>query len=234
MKNNKIAPEWVLMAVYAASLILLLCVTGCNGCNKPAPQPVPVPVVIEAKHQPAEDSLAMVIQRMKHRDDSITADNAKLRERLRKITQRADTAITKGNQAIKENDCTELADAFISLQNEHNEFRAGVAQQEKSYEQRLKAKDTSLDASYANVELQKKKFKELSNYTDGVEKIAAFNGDQLKTSERKLRRNRKANSISVPVAVVATTAAVAPQYIVPAVGVGAVLHFILKPKKLKK
>lgn len=220
------------VAMLAALFLWALSHSGCKSCNKPSPAPLPDKVdVINDSYKPKADSLEKVV---KHLSDSISLlkkqvskvseDRKALRQQLVKAGEQLADAIEKGD----------TVDLINALQDQVVAYEDYILQSDKEIKLQgkiIERQDSLINASFAETELQKSKFKTLADEYRKLDAQYALQQNKLARTEKKLRRAKWVNSVAVPATVVGATSVIAPAYTLPAVGVGVALHFILKPKK---
>ena len=169
--NNNLGFEpgnWEFKTVSAICVILMILFyalshSSCKSCNKPSPAPAPDKVdVINDSYKPKADSLEQVV---KHLSDSISLlkkqvskvseDRKALRQQLAKAGEQLADAIEKGD----------TVDLINALQDQVMAYEDYILQSDKEIKLQgkiIERQDSLINASFAETELQKSKFKTLA------------------------------------------------------------------------
>ena len=150
------------------------------SCKEDKPVPPTVPQVIEIKNKAADDSLAYIILSQKN-------EIAELKKKLKPTAPTKTTAaIAKAQTTAKENNCTEVVEQLEDVRQEYTAYVTAVDEQMQTQGKIIVAQDSIINTSYAQTDLQKSKFKELTtSYNELGQKLSKTEKDLAKSERRR-------------------------------------------------
>lgn len=227
--NFKILSALLLIITF---LIMTLLFGSCSGCKKqPEPVQPSVPQLIENSYKPKADSLERVVKQLSDSIGQLKKQVAKVSEDRKSLRQQLAKANQDVANAIESGDTVEMINSLQNLVIGYEDYILESDKEIKLQGKIIERQDSLISASFAETELQKSKFKNLADEYRKLDAQYTIQTNKLARTEKRLRRAKWVNSVAGPAVVVGGTSIIAPQYTLPAVGAGVLLHFILKPKK---
>lgn len=200
MKNSslKIVTSFaIILGWLAISLI-----AGCNGCKKPTPAQPAVPEVIENNAKPQIDSVLKVAKYWQLKYDSL-ASAFKRKEPARKQAQnKVSQSIGNSISIAEKQGCDSVLSELNTTEENFENYVAVTDAQLTTQGQMIVAKDSIISVSYAQVELEKGKFKQLTHEYNEQEKSLKIVTAKLAKTERKLKRAKFLNKVFIPGAII--------------------------------
>lgn len=199
---NNYDPKWVLLLFYLLGVILICWLSSCKGCNEPLPVKPSAPDVIKAQAKPKEDSLIQVVKNWQLKYDSLAAA-FKRREIPRKSSQ---TKVVQSIDEVKDiairEGCDSVLAKLVETRKKFDEYVDYTDKQLATRGQMIEAKDSTIAASYARVELKKSMFASLSKEYIDLDKQFEAQAKDLAKTQRKLKRAKFLNKVFIPGAII--------------------------------
>jgi uncharacterized protein YueI len=196
------------LKIISAATFILLCLfvslffAKCNGCKKPAPAQPTVPQVIEQQAKPQIDSIIQVAKFWQLKYDSLAAA-FKRKEPARKQAQNKVSQSISNSLSIAERQGYDSVVSELNTTKETFENYVAVTDAQLTTQgQMIVAKDSIISVSYAQVELEKGKFKQLTHEYSEQEKSLKIVTAKLAKTERKLKRAKFLNKVFIPGAII--------------------------------
>lgn len=195
--NPQLNPRTILMALVlsVATLLVVMVLVSCKGCNKPVYIP-PTPVqVIEQKHNPVIDSLKQVTAVL---TDSVSKLNAELQNQKKKTSlagAKAEQTANRLRSALNEKDTVEVLVYADDIIEEYDAYIQNTNRQDSIQEAIIEKQAATIVNNRAEIELHASKYEQLKTAYNIQEVQLSDAVQSNKKMQKKLKRSKFWNKV---------------------------------------